>query len=90
MLKVYLDKIVRSWIERDGKFLSLSNFWVCQIFEFVKSIGAMLRSFSQLAFLAKSINKDLTVCLDGARLYPKYVFKNNIQFDQLSSYEREI
>ncbi len=38
----------------------------------------MLRSFSQTALLARGINKDLTVWLDGARLPHKYVFKNNM------------
>jgi hypothetical protein len=42
------------------------NVRVGQIFEFVKSIGVMLRSVSKQALQGSSINKDPTVWLDGA------------------------
>jgi len=45
----------------------------------VESIGAMHKSFSQVALLARGgVNKDSTVWLDGARPPPKYAFKNNM------------
>jgi hypothetical protein len=56
---------------------------VGQIFEFVESIGAMLRLFSRLALLARGINKGPSVLLDGARPPPKYVFKNNFSLTKL-------
>ncbi len=55
--------------------MKIGNVQVGQIFELVKSIGAMLRSFSQLASPAGGINMDPTVWLDGARPTPKYVRK---------------
>ncbi len=51
---------------------------VGQIFEFVKSIGATLRSLSQLLYCPRDINKDSNVWLDGARPLPKYVLKNDM------------
>ncbi len=41
----------------------------------------MLRSFSWPAKLARGINKDPTVWVDGARPHPDYIFKNNIIVD---------
>jgi hypothetical protein len=46
---------------------TFGNVQVCQIFEFVESIGARLTSFSQPPSLDKGIIKDPTVWLNGAR-----------------------
>ncbi len=65
--------VVSHWIQQVD-----NNVQVCETFEFVKSIGAMLRSFSRSALLARGIHKDYTTWLDGARPSPKYVLKNNM------------
>jgi hypothetical protein len=44
------------------------------MFEFVKSFGAIIISYS----MPENINNDPTVWLDGARPPSKYVFKNNM------------
>ncbi len=54
------------------------NALVGQIFEFNKSIGPLLGSFSRLALSARGFDKDPTIWLDGAGPTPKYVFKNNM------------
>ncbi len=54
----------------------LGNVQVGQMFEFVESFGAIIRSFS----MPGNINNDPTVWLDGARPPFKYVFKNNMSF----------
>ncbi len=59
---------------------SFDNVRVGLIFASEKLIGAVLRSFSQPALLARGGGniKDLTVCLDAARPPPRYALKNNM------------
>ncbi len=54
------------------------NVQVGQIFEFDKSTGHLLGSFSRLALSARGFDKDPTIWLDGAGPTPKYILKNNM------------
>jgi hypothetical protein len=46
-------------------------------------MGALIRSFSQLAAQAKGTIREPTVWQDGARPPPKYVFKNKVSLMNL-------